>query len=78
LEELLDGWGKTAIVTDKQQLLEQGFDFNYFTEQYRNDKSEIYFYCYDYGYRKLEGGKIMAVRDIRRKRRMKRDEEPWA
>jgi hypothetical protein len=77
LQELLEGWQKTAIVVDEKHLLEQGFHFNYCTEQYRNDKSEVYFYCYDYGYRKLEGGKIMAVKDTRRKRKMRKGEQPW-
>jgi hypothetical protein len=77
LKELLEDWGRTAIVTDKQDLIEQGFQFNYFTEQYRNDRSEIYYYCYDYGYRKLESGKVMAVRDTRRKHKMLRNEQSW-
>jgi len=77
LKELLEDWEKTAVVVDKQYLIEQGFHFNYFTEQYWNDKLEMYFYCYDYGYRKLEGGKVMAVKDTRRTHKMRRNEQSW-
>jgi len=77
LKELLEEWEKTAIVVDKQYLSELGFRFNYFTEQYWNDKLEMYFYCYDYGYRKLEGGKVIAVKDTRRTHKVWRNEQSW-
>jgi hypothetical protein len=31
-----------------------GFNPNYFTHYWRNDKSQVYFFCYDYGFLKLE------------------------
>lgn len=67
LEELLIGRDKTAIVIDGKKLIEKGFHFDYFTERYTNDKSEEYCYCYDYGYRRLEGEKVMAVKDTRKR-----------
>jgi hypothetical protein len=67
LEELLAGLEKPVTVVDKQKLIEKGFHFEYFTEQFTNDRSEKYFYCYDYGYRRLEDEKYMAVKDIRKK-----------
>jgi hypothetical protein len=76
LEELLIGRDKTAIVIDGQKLLEKGFHFDYFTERYTNDKFEEYCYCYDYGYRRLEGGKVMAVKDTRKKQVEKKSRQP--
>src|SRR6059036_2201179 len=52
LEELLSGMEKPVTVIDKQKLIEKGFHFEYFTEQFTNDRNEKYFYCYDYGYRR--------------------------
>ena len=70
LLELLSGLEKTVIVVDKKKLLEKGFCFDYFTERYTTEKAEEYCYCYDYGYRKLEGEKYMAVKDTRKKKSM--------
>jgi len=67
LEELLSGMEKPVTVIDKQKLIEKGFHFEYFTEQFTNDRNEKYFYCYDYGYRRLEDEKYMAVKDTRKK-----------
>jgi hypothetical protein len=34
----------------KSKLVEKGFDFNYYTNTYKNQKGDVYFYCYDFGY----------------------------
>jgi hypothetical protein len=67
LEELVSGSQKNVAVLDKQKLIEKGFHFDYFTEQYITEKSETYFYCYEYGYRRLDDGKFMVVKDTRKK-----------
>lgn len=67
LVDLLNGLEKPVAVVEKQKLTEKGFHFNYFTEQFTNDRNETYYYCYDYGYRELEGEKYMAVKDTRKK-----------
>jgi len=76
LVDLLEGCEKPVKVIDKQKLLEEGFRFDYFTERYTNEKAEEYYYCYDYGYRKLEGEKYMAVKDTRKKSMPKKSIQP--
>jgi hypothetical protein len=71
LEEAIAGSAKSVVVIDKQKLLEMGFRFEYFTEQYTTERSEKYVYCYDYGYRRLDDGKFMVVKDTRKKTRRK-------
>ncbi|MEZ5038992.1 MAG: hypothetical protein R2828_03845 [Saprospiraceae bacterium] len=38
----------------KDQLLERGFKFSYFTNQYRTQSGNTYCFCYDQGYLALE------------------------
>ncbi len=34
----------------KSVLIEEGFNFNYFTNQYMTKKGTVYYFCYDQGY----------------------------
>ena len=34
----------------KNQLLQEGFNPNYFTHYWKNSKNQVYFFCYDYGF----------------------------
>ena len=65
LLEILGGSDKPKLV-EKERLIEKGFHFEFFTEQFTNDKEEVYYYCYDYGYRMLEAEKYMAVKNKKR------------
>lgn len=40
--------GKKTV--HKALLLEEGFNFNYFTNRYITRKGTVYFFCYDQGY----------------------------
>ena len=51
--------GKTT--TRREYLVVQGFDFNFFTHQYRTTKGNIYYFCYDYGYLPLAEEKVLIV-----------------
>ena len=44
--------GKKTV--DGITLAEEGFNFHYFTNIYRTQKGSKYFFCYDFGYIKLE------------------------
>lgn len=35
----------------KDRLVDRGFKFRYFTNQYRTRNNTLYHFCYDYGYR---------------------------
>jgi hypothetical protein len=61
----LGGVDKPLLV-DRNALLVKGFRFEFFTGQFRNDKNEVYYYCYDYGYRMLNAEKVMVVKNKQR------------
>ena len=46
----------------KNLLTENGFDFRYFTHYWKAKNGNVYFFCYEYGYRDLkENGKYMLI-----------------
>lgn len=51
--------GKKTI--DGITLAEEGFNFHYYTNIYTTQKGGQYFFCYDYGYIKLENDQYMLV-----------------
>lgn len=61
LAALLLEQGEIAKTT-KQKLLEEGFQFKYFTHTYTNKKGNVYGYCYEYGYLALENDWYLIVR----------------
>ncbi len=38
----------------KEQLEKEGFDSNFFTHYWRNNKGQVYLFCYDYGFLEVE------------------------
>jgi predicted nucleic acid-binding Zn ribbon protein len=44
--------GKAKVHKDK--LMEQGFNFEYFTNTYTTKVGTVYYFCYEYGYLPLE------------------------
>jgi hypothetical protein len=51
-----------ATRVDKENLLEYGFHFGYFTSTYTTKKGEVFYYCYEYGFQLLSGGQISLVK----------------
>lgn len=48
--------------TVRQEVLQQmGFDFRFYSHQYRTEKGAVYYFCYEWGYHVLEQGKIRIV-----------------
>jgi predicted nucleic acid-binding Zn ribbon protein len=45
----------------KAKLMDNGFNFNYFTSIYTNKKGQDYYFCYEYGYLPLENDFYMLV-----------------
>ena len=52
--------GKTS--TTKTKLMDQGFDFEYFTNRYTTKKGTTYYFVYDLGYLPLENDYYMIVK----------------
>jgi hypothetical protein len=51
-------------IVDKFSLVKMGFDSKYHTHQLVNRKNETYKYCYDLGWKEIDGGlKVMIVWD---------------
>jgi len=52
--------GKSTV--RKEKLIEAGFDPNYFTHYWKNQKGDIYLFCFEFGFLKVvEGGKTKYV-----------------
>ncbi|MFW5804482.1 MAG: hypothetical protein ACOCWG_04570 [bacterium] len=52
--------GKTKI--HKKKLVNQGFNFNYFTNIYKTKTGNIYYFCYEHGYLPLENDFFALVK----------------
>ena len=48
--------------TNKDKLLEKGFQFKYITHTYTNKKGNVYFFCYDIGYMPLDNDWYLLVK----------------
>lgn len=51
--------GKTK--RGRMQLLEEGFNFHYFTNVYKTKAGKTYYFCYDQGYLELDGDTFALV-----------------
>ncbi len=57
--EKLNPHGKAK--TTKKVLLDQGFDFNYFTNFYKTKQGKVYYFCYEQGLLPLEKNEFALV-----------------
>jgi predicted nucleic acid-binding Zn ribbon protein len=48
--------------THRNKLNELGFNFNYFTSQYKTQKGVVYYFCYEYGYLPIENDFFLLVK----------------
>jgi len=53
--------GEGMAKTNKNKLLQKGFQFKYSTHTYTNKKGDTYFFCYDIGYLPLESDWYLLV-----------------
>jgi predicted nucleic acid-binding Zn ribbon protein len=61
LESILPDEEKMKKV-NREKLLQQGFQFKYLTHTYSNQKGNIYYFCYEYGYLPLENDWFLVVK----------------
>lgn len=68
--------GKSTI--RKEELIELGFNFNYFTSIFPSS-GKVYYFCYEYGYTPiLERSSIQKVLIIQKQLYMDKPFDPWA
>ena len=53
--------GEEMKKMQREKLALAGFNFKYHTHQYQNQKGQIYFLCYEYGYLPLVGDWVLFV-----------------
>jgi len=62
---LLQHYNSAGMSTMRcQKLLDSGFDPHYFTHFWKNDKGQVYLFCYDYGFlriKKTKGDKYLLI-----------------
>ncbi len=51
--------GKSKITREK--LMTSGFNFNYFTNEYKTKSGNLYRFCYEHGYIKMNSGDYALV-----------------
>ncbi|WP_299443179.1 hypothetical protein [uncultured Aquimarina sp.] len=53
--KILKGFNKAGLVTvRKEKLVKEGFDPKYFTHYWKNNKGQVYLFCYEYGFLELK------------------------
>lgn len=57
--ESLNPSGKTTVT--KTALLDEGFKFAYFTNEYKTKTGKVYRFCYEHGYLQLENNLFALV-----------------
>ncbi len=60
---ILKRFNPTGLSEVKPSDLEKdGFNFNYFTNYWKNQNNQVYLLCYEYGYRKIKNGtKVLII-----------------
>lgn len=54
--------GEKSKKVSKADLLDEGFKFSYFTNEYITKAGKVYHFCYEYGYLELDSGKYAVVK----------------
>jgi len=54
--------GEEMKKVPREKLNQAGFNFRYHTHQYQNQKGQVYFFNYEYGYLPLEGDWLLVVK----------------
>ena len=54
--------GEEMAKTTKERLIQNVFQFKYFTHTYTNKKGNVYYFCYDLGYLPLEKDWFLIVK----------------
>jgi hypothetical protein len=63
LEASIEAAGKETSKISKSKLLQQGFDFNFYTNTYTTKAGGVYIFCFEYGYMAIENDWYVVVRN---------------
>jgi predicted nucleic acid-binding Zn ribbon protein len=63
LEALLDKSEKDVIKVNRKTLIDEGFDFNYFTNILTTKQKKYYYFNYEYGFLSLDDGYFAIVKN---------------
>lgn len=61
MELVLKGKEKGLTKVRISDFLRKGFSFDYFTHTYQNKKGETYYFCYEYGYLRIDTDYLLIV-----------------
>ncbi len=54
--------GEETKKSNKENMLNHGFDFQYLTNFYKNKKGDTYYFCYEFGYLPLDNDWFLIVK----------------
>ena len=54
--------GQKSVKVNKAELLDEGFKFRYYTNEYVTKAGKTYKFCYEYGYLELSSSKFAIVK----------------
>lgn len=54
--------GKNKL--SREKLTQEGFNFKYFTHVYETARGSVYYFCYDYGYLRLDKDLLLLVKSV--------------
>ncbi len=54
MEQIIVESEKDVKRISRKRLLDKGFDFGYYTNIYKTKAAKYYYFCYEYGYNKLD------------------------
>ncbi|WP_108805527.1 hypothetical protein [Aquimarina sp. Aq107] len=53
--KILKAYNKAGLVTvRKEKLIKEGFDPKYFTHYWKNKNGQVYLFCYEYGFLRIQ------------------------
>lgn len=59
---ILKEYNKAGLATvKKEKLLDTGFDPKYFTHYWKNQKQQVYLFCYEYGFLDLQHKYVLVT-----------------
>jgi len=61
MEELISNTDKNVKRVKRNDLLDKGFNFDYYTNIYSTKTNKYYYFSYEYGYNVLEDGYLAIV-----------------